>query len=325
MKITLAKKAGHCFGVKAAIKKAFEIVKTTKRSIFTLGPIIHNPQVVEMLEKRGVVSVNSLSQIDKGVIIVRSHGVPPQLIDEARARGLRVVDATCPFVKRAQNLARELVEQKYELVILGDAAHPEVGGIVGTVNGAAHVVSDADDVKKLPDKKRYGLIVQTTQSLENLQQVTSALLTKTVVLKVINTICNATTELQKETRRLAGQVDAMLVVGGRNSANTSRLAVISREAGVPTYHIETADEIDNALLQGVLHVGVTAGTSTPDWIINQVMERLRLINNTTKESAGEHGGINDGGRKTKPRNGRGGKAGIPGGQGNRGRHSSARQ
>jgi len=277
MHITLAKNAGHCFGVKAAIQKAFETARQEQQAIYTLGPIIHNPQVVEKLEKEGVVAVKNLNEIENGVIIIRSHGVSPQIIEEARTRGLMVVDATCPFVKRAQKLARELVAQGYELLILGDAAHPEVEGIVGTVKGAAQVVSGPDEVSGLPRKSQYGLIAQTTQSLENLQQVTSELLTRTSILKVMNTICSATTDLQAETRALAKQVDLMVVVGGRNSANTSRLAVISQEGGVPTYQIETADEIKCEWLTGVEHVGVTAGTSTPDWIIQEVMERLRSL------------------------------------------------
>ncbi|MCK5241161.1 4-hydroxy-3-methylbut-2-enyl diphosphate reductase [bacterium] len=283
MEISLAKNAGHCFGVKAAIQIAFETAKKEQQAIYTLGPIIHNPQVVEKLEKEGVVAVNNLSEIDKGVIIIRSHGVPPQFIEEAKARQLTVVDATCPFVKRAQNLAKKMVDQGYKLVILGDAAHPEVEGIVGTVSGAAEVVSGPEEAARLPKNKQCGLIAQTTQSLQNLQQVASALLTRTSTLKVMNTICNATTELQQETRLLAQTVDLMLVVGGLNSANTSRLAEISRKVGVRTRHIETAREIQTDWFQDVRQVGVTAGTSTPDWIINEVMEQLSSLKNTIQE------------------------------------------
>ncbi|MCD4814436.1 4-hydroxy-3-methylbut-2-enyl diphosphate reductase [bacterium] len=277
MKITLAKHAGHCFGVKAAMKKAFETAESGHDAIHTLGPIIHNPQVVEKLEKEGVFAVKNLSEISKGVIIIRSHGVSPDVLEEAAARGLSIVDATCTFVQRAHKLAKELVEQGYDLLILGDAAHPEVEGILGAVKGAALVISSAEEVVALPRKSKYGLIAQTTQSLENLQAVTSALLTRTTTLKVMNTICNATTDLQAETQMLAKEVDIMLVVGGRNSANTSRLAEISRTAGVQTYHIETADEIQGSWLEKMNHVGVTAGTSTPDWIINDVMERIKFL------------------------------------------------
>jgi 4-hydroxy-3-methylbut-2-enyl diphosphate reductase len=275
LKISLTKNAGHCFGVKAAIQKAFETVRRERQPVFTLGPIIHNPQVVRSLEKEGVKAVKNLSEIPKGVIIIRSHGVSPQVIATAQARGLKVVDATCPFVQRAHQLARQLVESGYDLIILGDFAHPEVEGIVGTVQGRATVVSGASEILDLPEKKSYGLIAQTTQTLENLQQVASALLTRTRTLKVLNTICNATTDLQKQTRLLAQAVDLMLVVGGRNSANTTRLAVICQEAGVPVYHIETADEIQPGWLQGVKHAGVTAGTSTPEEVIKEIMERLK--------------------------------------------------
>lgn len=275
MKITVAPNAGHCFGVKAAIKKAFETAREKRQPVYTLGPIIHNPQVVERLEKEGVRSVKNLSEIAEGVIIIRSHGVSPEVIEAAERRGLTVVDATCPFVQRAHRLALELVKEGFELVILGDAAHPEVEGILGAVRGAAKVVSGPEGAALLPEKSRYGLIAQTTQSLSNLQAVASALLTRTHTLKVENTICNATMELQAATRELARRVDLMLVVGGRNSANTTRLAMICREIGVPCHHIETRDEIQDAWLTGVTELGVTAGTSTPDWILEEILEKLR--------------------------------------------------
>lgn len=274
MKIEVAQQAGHCFGVKAAIQKAFETATQARVPVYTLGPIIHNPQVVEQLEKAGVKAVKNLSEIGEGVIIVRSHGVSPQTLLEAKRRGLTVIDATCPFVQRVQRLALELLHDNYNLVLVGDPSHPEVEGIMGTVEGKAVVVASARQALELPVRRRYGVVSQTTQSLENLQQVTSALLTRTHTLKIFNTICNATTHLQKETRALAKRVDLMLVVGGRNSANTNRLAEICREAGVPTWHIETAQEIEAAWLQGVGTVGVTAGTSTPDWMIQEIVEAL---------------------------------------------------
>lgn len=278
VEITVAKHAGHCFGVKTAMQKAFETARNEKQPVYTLGPIIHNPQVVDMLEKEGVKSVKNLSEIDEGVIIIRSHGVSPRIIEKAEAKGLTVVDATCPFVRRAQKLGQELVQDGYTLVLLGDAAHPEVEGIVGTVDGAAIVVSGPQQIRDLPSESRYALIAQTTQSLENLQQVASELLTKTCTLKVCNTICNATRDLQWETQELANKVDVMLVVGGKNSANTTRLSVLSENAGVPTYHIETSEEIKPEWFEGKRHIGVTAGTSTPDWIIESILKRLREQN-----------------------------------------------
>jgi (E)-4-hydroxy-3-methyl-but-2-enyl pyrophosphate reductase len=277
MKIVVAKKAGHCFGVKAAIQKAFATAQAARVPVYTLGPIIHNPQVVAELESAGVRSVKNLSDVATGVIIIRSHGVPPSVLEEATRRGLSVVDATCPFVKRAQTLAQELVKEGYALVVLGDAVHPEVEGIVGTVGGSAQVVSNAAEAGALPERRRLGLIAQTTQSLENLQQVASALLTRTHTLKIYNTICNATTDLQHETRELAKRVDFMLVVGGRNSANTSRLAVICETVGVATRHIETSGEIEAGWLENVGTVGVTAGTSTPDAVIEDIVQRLRAL------------------------------------------------
>jgi 4-hydroxy-3-methylbut-2-enyl diphosphate reductase len=285
MQIEVAKKAGHCFGVKTAVQKAFATAAAARLPVYTLGPIIHNPQVVGELEKAGVKAVKNLSEIQEGVIIIRSHGVPPDIIREATARGLTVVDATCPFVRRAQDLAQELANEGYDLVVVGDAAHPEVEAILGTV-GRATVISNSAEALGLPLRQKYGVIAQTTQSLENLQQVASALLTRTPVLKIVNTICSATTDLQIETRELARRVDFMLVVGGRNSANTTRLVEISRKVGVPTQHIETADEIDQDWLGKAVHIGITAGTSTPDWIIEGVVQRLEALGGTTAARPG---------------------------------------
>lgn len=277
MNIILAKHAGHCFGVKTAIQKAFETAKREQQPVYTLGPIIHNPQVVTSLEKEGVKAVKHLSEVEHGVIIIRSHGVTPEVITEAKARGLLVVDATCPFVRRAHDLGRALVNNGYHLVILGDAKHPEVVGILGSVSGQATIVANAADIDGLANKSKYGLIAQTTQSLKNLQEVASSLLTKTSTLKVCNTICNATRDLQSETKQLAKQVNIMLVVGGKNSANTTQLAKIAEQAGVKTYHIETAWEIEKNWFQPDQTVGVTAGTSTPDWIIEGIMDHLRAL------------------------------------------------
>ncbi len=274
MKVFVASHAGHCFGVKAAIQKAFQTAHEAKQPVYTLGPIIHNPQVVERLEKEQVRAVKNLSEIDEGVIIIRSHGVAPQVIREAKAKGLTVVDATCPFVRRAHELAQELIREGYDLVILGDQHHPEVEGILGAVNNNAVVVADKNGILPLLRKTQYGLIAQTTQNLDNLQQVACVLLTKTANLKVCNTICNATRDLQTETKALAEKVDVMLVVGGKNSANTTQLAAICRAIGKPAYHIETADEISRTWLAPHISIGVTAGTSTPDWIIDGILERL---------------------------------------------------
>ncbi len=275
MKVIVASHAGHCFGVKTAIQKAFKTAQEAKQPVYTLGPIIHNPQVVARLEKEQVSAVKNLSEIDEGVIIIRSHGVAPQVIQEAEAKGLTVVDATCPFVRRAHELAQALIAEGYQLVILGDRHHPEVKGILGAVNHQAVVVTGENDVLPLPRHNQYGLIAQTTQNLSNLQQVVCVLLTKTSNLKVCNTICNATRDLQTETKTLAEKVDVMLVVGGKNSANTTQLAAICRAIGKPTYHIETAQEISREWLAPHISIGVTAGTSTPDWIIDSILERLR--------------------------------------------------
>jgi (E)-4-hydroxy-3-methyl-but-2-enyl pyrophosphate reductase len=285
MKIHVVKSAGHCFGVKAAIRLAFETAKAAQSPVYTLGPIIHNPQVVEQLKHKGVKAVKNLSEIEQGVIIIRSHGVSPDVIEKAKKKGLTVVDATCPFVRRAQSQAQELVAEGYDLIILGEASHPEVVGIVGTVKGAARVVATAEEIEALPRKNRYGLIAQTTQSLENLQQVASRLLSRTSNLKVLNTICNATTELQRQTRELAQEVELMIVVGGRNSANTARLAQNSRESGVRTQQIETVEEIRAPWLKHINRIGVTAGTSTPAGVVEDIVQKLKSLGTNLKSSS----------------------------------------
>lgn len=279
MRIILAKNAGFCFGVKRAINLAFEAASESQKPIYSLGPLIHNPQQVELLSEKGVheiLDIKSLKSDD--VLIIRSHGTTPSIIEGAVSKGLKVIDATCPFVVNAQKLARSLSDEDYQVVIVGDGDHPEVIGLMGFAKDKAWVIDDATKVKDLPRRNRIGVIAQTTQSFANYRDVVGALLDKCDEIKAYNTICHATALRQEGAIELAKNVDIMIVIGGYNSANTSRLASLCRESNVPTYHIETADELDESWLSSIETVGITAGASTPDWIIQHVIEKIEKIN-----------------------------------------------
>ncbi|MDD2310472.1 MAG: 4-hydroxy-3-methylbut-2-enyl diphosphate reductase [Desulfuromonadaceae bacterium] len=277
MKIVLAQQAGFCFGVKRATQMAFEEAGKDQ-STYTLGPIIHSPQVVGKLEELGISVVDSVKGLEHGTIIIRSHGVEMEEINEAQQKDLRIVDATCPFVKKAQEHVKSLSEDGYAVVVVGDADHPEVQGIVSYGGEKVFVVATGEDLKKLPKTNKIGVVAQTTQSFENLKNVVCECLLRGGEIRVYNTICDATAIRQEEAKELAGQVDCMLVVGGFNSANTRRLLEICAEIQPRTYHIETAAEINLTWFEGAERVGVTAGASTPKWIIDEVMNKIEELN-----------------------------------------------
>lgn len=277
MKVILAKQAGFCFGVKRATQMAFEAAGKDQKT-YTLGPIIHSPQVVNKLEEMGVKVLKDLDSMESGTIIIRSHGVASGEINEAIQKKLEIVDATCPFVKKAQEHVKSLSETGYGVVVVGDADHPEVQGIVSYGGDKVFVVGSGEEVAKLPKMNKIGIVAQTTQSFENLKNVVSECLLRGGEIRVFNTICDATAVRQEEAKQLAGQVDCMLVVGGFNSANTRRLSEVCAELQSRTHHIETASEIDAAWFEGVDRVGVTAGASTPKWIIDEVINKIEELN-----------------------------------------------
>jgi 4-hydroxy-3-methylbut-2-enyl diphosphate reductase len=277
MKVIIAKRAGFCFGVKRATQMAFEAAGKGSKT-YTLGPIIHSPQVVQKLEEMGVKVVKDLDNTNSGTIIIRSHGVLASEMDEAVQKQLEIVDATCPFVKKAQEHVKSLSEAGYGVVVVGDADHPEVQGIVSYGGDKVFVVGSGEEVKELPKMNKIGIVAQTTQSFENLKNVVLECLLRGGEIRIFNTICDATAVRQEEAKELACQVDCMLVVGGFNSANTRRLAEVCAEIQPRTHHIETAAEIDSAWFEHVERVGVTAGASTPKWIIDEVVSRIEELN-----------------------------------------------
>lgn len=275
--VVMAKRAGFCFGVKRAIDTAFAIGSQKKKGVYTLGPLIHNPQVIEKLRSEGIRPVEE-DEIPDGPVsslIIRTHGIPRQLYDKISARGHSIIDATCPFVKKAQEYAHHLRENGYQVVILGDRTHPEVKGLMSYAGDNAIVYDGRGPLPKL--SPRVGIVVQTTQPVEALKKLLADVAGRVKELKVYNTICNSTALRLKETEGMARSVDVMVVVGGKNSANTTQLTNLCASLGVRTYHIETADELQRSWFKGVRTVGITAGASTPDWIIAKVEKRIRTI------------------------------------------------
>lgn len=277
VEIVRAKNAGYCYGVERALRMAEESLVNFQKPLYSLGPLIHNPQVVEELEKKGIKAVNSLDDISCGTVIIRSHGVEPQVLGEAKKKGLNLIDATCPFVRKAQLMASRLKREGYKVVIVGERTHPEVRGILSYAGNDALVIESSREInrKKFDGLSKVGVVVQTTQSLDKLRKVVARLLTFTLELKVWNTICNATRKRQQSARKLALNSDLVIVIGGKNSANTTRLFQICQKINPLTYHIESADEIKKSWFKGVKKVGLTAGASTPNYLVTEVEKKIR--------------------------------------------------
>ncbi len=278
LSIRKALHAGYCWGVERALEMVEETaVERAGDTVRTLGPVIHNPRVVASLERQGVRAIDSLDEIDAGTVIIRTHGVAPSVYEAASAKGLNVVDATCPLVTLVQRKARQLVAEGYHLVIFGNPKHPEVIGTLGHAGAAGTVIERPEDARMLSLPKRVGVVVQTTQEMERLGELLAVLGPRCKELKIFNTICNPTIERQEAARDLARQVEMVIVVGGKGSSNTRHLAEVCREEGTRTYHIENAAELDPSWLDGVSDIGLTAGASTPAWMMDEVVERLRGI------------------------------------------------
>lgn len=273
MEVILAQHLGFCYGVKRAIEIARENASPDGTSS-TLGPIIHNPQMVERLKNEGVGTVGSLEEMEDGLVIIRSHGVGPKVYEEAESRGLELVDATCPHVKKAQLSAKLLSEEGYTVVIVGEKNHPEVKSIFEWTEHGAHIIETEAEANALPRIGKLGIVSQTTFSAERFQSIVSCLLEKSREIKILRTICTATDLRQAAALDLAEMVDVMLVIGGKNSANTSRLAQICATK-CKTYHIETVAELQDDWMKDVNKIGITAGASTPDWIIKEVYKQCQ--------------------------------------------------
>jgi len=275
MKIRLAKNVGFCFGVKRAVALTLKALKENHgKSIYTFGPLIHNPLAVEKLRSMGVKVIHSLRNVRKGILIIPSHGLAPSVIVQARKKKLALIDATCPYVLRSQRLAGLLANQGYKVIIVGKNSHPEIRGIVGGIGKRGKVIGNTEKLKSFHRFKKIGVITQTTESLSNFKSVIAAIVDKGFELKVYNTLCAHTLKRQEEAKRIAKGVDLMLVIGGHNSANTRRLFEICR-AIVGTHQIEVAGELKSGWLRGKRSIGLVSGTSTPLSVVKEVVKKIK--------------------------------------------------
>lgn len=279
MEIILASNAGFCFGVRAAINKGEKLIEEGKGPIATLGPLIHNPQEVSRLESLGIKSYDDIDSVQEKNVLIRTHGVAPSVYQEIEKHGHEYFDCTCPKVKRVQQIAREHAEAGYQVLILGDCKHPEVMAIVGWTNDTAIVFISLDELKDLSHEgKRICLVSQTTEKIERFEKAVEYLESLSLEeLVVQNTICTATRDRQSDASELAAKVDLMVVIGGYNSANTCKLVSICQDVGVTTKHVETAAELKSEWFEGVDKIGLTAGASTPDWIIREVIDKMEEL------------------------------------------------
>jgi len=270
-KIIYAEKYGFCFGVKRAINT----LKKIKGKAYTLGPIIHNPQVVENLKKQGIYPIKNINEIKSGTLFIRAHGVADKIIKKAEEKGLKVIDLTCPLVKKAQVLAKNLEKEKYQVVILGAKKHPEIKAI--SANLKKPLVIENEKEVKLIKNKRLGIISQTTSDIKNIKNLIEKIKHKAKEVKVYDTICPATKERQEAAIKLAKKSDIVIVIGGKNSSNTKKLKRVCQDI-TKTHHIQTEEELKKGWFKNKKIIGITAGASTPDWLIEKVVRRInRLI------------------------------------------------
>jgi len=282
MEVLLADEYGFCFGVERAVEMVEDAVNEGVRPIRSLGPLIHNAQEMERLGEKGVSTINSPQEADGDTIaVIRAHGVTPQVQRDLEQRAAKVIDATCPFVTRVQHLAERAAEQGRDVVVAGNPDHPEMIGVVGYAPDNTYVVRDAGEVALLPKLRSPLVVSQTTIKLKTFLEVAEAVRQKAdAEPQVVNTICSATRDRQDAARALAGEVDAFYVIGGRHSSNSVKLLAVCQEQCERSFLIETPAEINAGDLEGVNRVGVTAGASTPDWLIDQVVHRLKEIGET---------------------------------------------
>ncbi len=281
MNVLVAEKCGFCHGVRNAISVA-ERILAEENDVYSLGPIIHNRDVVERLAKNGLKTVDNVEDIKSGTVLIRSHGAAPEQIAKLREKGLDIVDATCVLVKRVQRIARELERDGYKVVVIGEENHPEVKAVVGCARDVV-VIADESDLHKLPGNAKLGVVCQTTQSPEHFGKMLSAMGRGSFSeLKVINTLCKEAIKRQESAVQLCKQVDVMFVLGSLESANTRRLAELCKKVNSRTFHLQNWNELDKSVLAGKKNAGVTAGASTPDWIIDEFVNNLEVYDNSPK-------------------------------------------
>lgn len=274
--IVMAERAGFCFGVKRAVDAILEaLTGNPEREVWTIGMPIHNPQEVARLKNMGLRVAEGVSEVPPGVkVLIRAHGESRAVLRELREKNVCVIDTTCPFVRRAQDLANSLSDEGYHIVLLGDRNHPEIRSIMGYVDGGLDVVVDEAEAVLLPKRGRVALISQTTQQEERLAAVAAILVRRAGELRVCNTICRATVERQDAVRALVGRVDGLVLIGGRESANTGKLRNIAEMSGLDVLWIESTEELDRGWFEGRERIGIAAGASTPEWLITEISNKI---------------------------------------------------
>ena len=275
MEIIIAKQSGLCYGVKRALRIARRTHQQKNGGVYTLGEIIHNPQVIADLKAQGICPVEDLNALRSGTVIIRSHGISPDIYKLLMERKMEIVDATCPIVKKIQKLVSRLANKEDEIIIVGNKEHPEIKGLIGYSLGKGVIVENETQAKRLPFKKKRAVLAQSTQDLYLFANVVSALIEKTEELKVYNTICSSTQTRQKSTSELASIVDILFIVGGRNSSNTNKLYQISKRILPNTYFIESAKQITPHMIKGAKKVGLSGGASTPPEVIQEAVTRIK--------------------------------------------------
>lgn len=277
MKIFLARTSGFCMGVRRAVEMVLDAPGKHKKPICTFGPLIHNPHVLTLLEEKGIFAINDIPDQGSGTVLIRAHGVPPQTKEKLIKAGFDVMDATCPRVVRVQTIIHKYAKQGYASIIIGDRDHPEVIGLLGHAGEKGYAINNINDLDSLPAFDKAIIVAQTTQSVSFFKEVEKWANSKFPHYKIFNTICDSTSKRQSEVSRLAESVDAIVVVGGKNSGNTQRLAEIAGQSGKPAYHIESESELDLNALASARCIGITAGASTPNWIIKRVYRTLEML------------------------------------------------
>jgi 4-hydroxy-3-methylbut-2-enyl diphosphate reductase len=277
MKISIAETAGFCMGVHRAVKMAMNAPDEYTPPIYTFGPLIHNANVLQRLEEKGISVLHEIPSKTSGTILIRAHGVPPETVAGLVHSGFNVIDATCPRVIKVQTIIARHAAKGYVSIIIGDKDHPEVVGLLGFTGGNGHVVNNIDHLQALPFFKKAIIVFQTTQNITFFAKVKKWAATNFPHYLFFNTICNSTMKRQSETRLLSESVDAVIVIGGHNSGNTQRLAEVAGVAGKPVFHVETEAELDIKMLSMFKSIGITAGASTPNWVIKQIVRRLKAL------------------------------------------------
>lgn len=280
-KVVVAKTAGFCMGVKRAVDMTLELVQKTNGPVYTYGPLIHNPQVIELLAKKGVVVLDKNNIPSEGTVIIRTHGIEPDIKKRLEGSGVKVFDATCPFVKNVQRIIEEYSRRDYTIIIVGDKGHAEVDSYLGYADGRGVVVSSVEELDRLNIGGKMCVVGQTTQDRKRFKEIVDRIKDLTGEVEVFDTICSATSRRQEEAISMSKKMDAMIVVGSRNSANTRRLADLCKTTGVPTYFIERPEELDLAELERYRVIGITAGASTSRQTIEEV---AKLVNEKYKNS-----------------------------------------